>query len=503
MVIWFEVAILALATWPALRMLSVPRTLVAYTGLASIVTGVLLVYAGVIAGLAAFAPVVLHPSAALAAACILVERWRARPTFGAARGLPPGSLTVFPRGPWVNDRFFLEQAALYGPLFKFSLQHRPCLGVLGGRLGSELFRAHADDLEAPLVRFAQFIPKGPLRYMHSEEHPFYHRSFLATFARPVARQNHAVLSEIARTGLANLARESAKSSALGVAPQPAMRELVFELLVALFFALRSNESDFAWLRARYLDLDLRTVSLVPESRDRQALAEIQAWVRGRGLVFQEAVARGEEPPPCFLAALQEAYPGALDDETALGNLIYALTIATFDLTGLMMWVLKQLGDSPEWTLRLSDTARAEPAGRAHVLAWCIVRETLRLEQSEHVYRKTKREIQFHGFTIPKNWRIRVLVREGHQDPAHFRNPECFDPSRWLDPEKPSAHYMPFGLDAHACIGVPVTESVSCLLLAELGQAYDWRLVSDGPRHFGWAHWEPSSKLRIALVARSG
>jgi ent-kaurenoic acid hydroxylase len=502
-VVWIEVAILALATWPALRMLSVPRTLFAYTGLASIVGAILLAYASVVAELAIFAPALLHPLAGLAAGALIVERWRARPAYGAARGLPPGSLTVFPRGPWVNDRFFLEQAARYGPLFKFSLQYRPCLGVLGGRLGSELLRANAHDLEAPLVRFARFIPKGPLRYMHSEEHPFYHRSFLATFARPVGRQNHAMLSEIARTGLANLARESAQSPAVGVAPQPALREIIFELLVASFFALRPDDSDFAWLRARYQDLDLHTVSLVPESRDRRALAEIEAWVRARGLMFQEAVARGDEAPPCFLTALLEAHPGALDDETALGNLVYALTIATVDLTGLMMWTLKLLGDSPEWVLRLRETARAEPAGRAHVLAWCIVRETLRLEQSEHVYRIAKREIQFHGFTIPKNWRIRVLIREGHQDPAHFQNPDCFDPGRWLDPEKPSAHYMPFGLDSHACIGVPVTESVSCLLLTELGRAYDWRLLSDGPRQFGWAHWEPSSKLRIALVARNG
>jgi len=48
-------------------MLSVPRTLVAYTSLASIFAAVLLVYAGVVAAIAVFVPVLLHPLAGLAA----------------------------------------------------------------------------------------------------------------------------------------------------------------------------------------------------------------------------------------------------------------------------------------------------------------------------------------------------------------------------------------------------------------------------------------------------
>ncbi len=56
-------------------------------------------------------------------------------------------------------------------------------------------------------------------------------------------------------------------------------------------------------------------------------------------------------------------------------------------------------------------------------------------------------------------------------------------------------------DAHACLGVPVTEAVSCLIVAELALGCDWQIVSDGPREHGFAHWEPSSKLRIAVKHR--
>lgn len=497
-----EIAILALASWPALRLLSIPPIRHEYPGLAGIVCGGLVGYAGAVGALAVSAPVLLHPLAGLAAGALLVERWRARPGYGAARGLAPGSLALFPRGPWVDDRFFLEQARRYGPVFKFSLQHRPCLGVLGGQLGAELLRAHPQDLEAPPLRFSRFIPKGALRYMRTEDHPFYHRCFRAALALPAARQDQALLGEIVRSGLARLARESARHPTVGVAPRPALRELVFELLIASFFALRPDAGDFARLRKRYQDLDVRTISFVPDSRDRRALTEIEAWVRARGRAFQEQIARGAEPPSCFLMALLEAHPGALDDETALGNLVYTIRIGTDDLTGLLTWILKLLGDAPEWVERLREAARPEPDGDAHALAWCIVRETLRLEQSEYVYRRAKREIRFGGFVIPEDWRVRVLIREGHRDPAHFPNPESFDPGRWLGLEKPGAHFQPFGLDGHGCIGVPVTETVSCLLLTELARAYDWQIVSDGPREFGCGHWEPSSKLRIALAAPS-
>jgi cytochrome P450 len=494
-----ELAVLALASWPALRLLSIPPIRREYAGIAWSLVGVLVLYASVIGGIALFAPVLLHPLSAVAAAALLAERWRARPSYGAAHGLPPGRLALFPRGPWVNDRFYLEAAQRWGPVFKTSLQYRPCVAVLGAGLGAELLRGHPNDLEAPRVRFNRFIPKGFLRYMEPENHRSYKPSFRTALASNVLQQNGPVLQEIVRSGLERLTQESARHPGVGLAPRPPLREIVFELLVASFFALRSDAHDFAWLQARYEDLDLRKLSLTPDSRDRTALAEVEAWVRGRGRALQEATEQGADSPSCFLATLLQAHPGFLTDETALGNLVYVLTIARADLTALLIWVLKLLGDAPEWAERLREVARTKSASEAHALAWCIVRETLRLEQSEYVYRRAKREIQFRGFTIPRNWRVRVLIREGHRDPELFPNPECFDPSRWLGPEKPGAHFQPFGLDAHACPGAPLTEALTCLILTEFGRANDWQVVSDGPREYGWAHWQPSSKLRLVVT----
>jgi len=494
-----EIAILALAVWPALRLLSIPPFRREYTRVAWCVGGVLLLYASVVSCIAIFVPVLLHPLAAIATVALIAERWRARPSYGRSRGLPPGSLAVFPRGPWVDERFYRRETERWGPIFKSSLLHRPLVCILGARLGGELLRAHPNDLEAPRVRFNRFIPKGFLRYMEPEDHVFYKQQFRSLFGSAVLEQIEPALQQVVREALMRLADESARHPATGVAPRPALREIVFELLVAAFFGLRSDADDFQWLRARYEELDLRKVTFASESRDREALAAIEEWLRTRSRALREARGRGTDAIPCFLATLLEARPDALDDETTLGNLVYALTIARADLTALLVWILKQLGDAPEWTERLREAARSDSRASAHALAWSIVRETLRVEQSEFIYRRAKREIRFRGFAIPRGWRVRVLIREGHRDPEHFPEPDRFDPARWLGPEPPGAHFQPFGIGAHACIGAPLTEALTSLVLIELGRGFDWRIVRDGPREYGWAHWQPSSKLRIALT----
>jgi cytochrome P450 len=440
----------------------------------------------------------LHFLFAIAIAILVAERWRARSTYGVKRGLPPGSLTLFPRGPWVDDRFYLNEAKRWGPIFKCSLLHRPCVCILGARLGAELLRAHPDDFEAPRVRFNRFVAKGFLRYMEPSDHGHYKPPFRAALAPAVLREVQPVLREIVRNGLPRLA-PGARIPGSGIAPRPVLRDIVFEMLVATFYGLRSDHPDFTWLQARYDDLDLRKISLLPEHRDRAALAEIMQWVRTRGRALPDpgaAWATGQKSS--VLTALCAANPRVLEDETALGNVIYAVTIGRADLTALLMWVLNLLGDARDWGERLRKVARSQPENEANALAWRIVCETLRLEQSEYVYRRAKREVQFHGFRIPRDWRVRVLIREGHRDPAHFPDPERFDPDRWLE-RKPGTPFQPFGIDAHACIGASVTELLTCLVLTELARNYDWDIVSNGPREYGWAHWQPSSKLRIVFA----
>jgi cytochrome P450 len=493
-----ELCVLALAAWPALRLLSIPPIRREFTGIAVLLAGALVVYAGLLAALALFLPGLLAPLAVFAAAGLLAERWRSRPAYGKRRGLPPGSLSLFPRRPWTEHLFYRDQAARFGPVFKTSLLHRPMVCVLGARLGSELLREHADALEAPPVRFNRFIPRGFLRYMEPADHGIYKGLFQSAISAELLRSREAWVAEEVRFALGALAARADAST--GLAPREPLRELFFTLLLGLFFAVERVSPARAELRAVYDALDIRKMSWIPSQRDRRALARIETWIRRRGHELAEARERGQSPLPCVLDGLLRARPDALEDETVLGQLVYIVQVGRADLTGLLVWVLKQLGDHPEWAERLREAARSGRAEETDALAVRIVRETLRLEQSEYVYRRVKRDISFRGFTIPKGWRIRVLIREGHRDPASFPEPDRFDPDRFLDATLGGARYAPFGLGAHACIGSQVTETLARQLLGELARGFDWRVTRDGPREYGWAHWQPSSSLRISLAA---
>ena len=49
----------------------------------------------------------------------------------------------------------------------------------------------------------------------------------------------------------------------------------------------------------------------------------------------------------------------------------------------------------------------------------IVQETLRLEQSESRYRRATADLELDGFRIPKDWLVRMCIRESHQDESVF------------------------------------------------------------------------------------
>jgi cytochrome P450 len=269
----------------------------------------------------------------------------------------------------------------------------------------------------------------------------------------------------------------------------------------VFFGLPADSADGRRLYSLYEALDIRKMSLVPSRRDLKALEEILAMLGRRARELEEYQGRGESPPACALAVLVRTAPNASEDETLLGNLVYMLQVGRADLTGLFMWILKQLGDRPEWAARLRESVRAQPTPTDPSLPARILRETLRLEQSEYIYRRALADIVFHDVLIPKGWRIRVLIREGHRDPATFEDPERFDPNRWARAELVGQRLATFGLGAHSCIGPQLTETAVTVALTVLARSFEWKVIDDGPREYGWAHWQPNARFRVSFRRR--
>ncbi len=131
----------------------------------------------------------------------------------------------------------------------------------------------------------------------------------------------------------------------------------------------------------------------------------------------------------------------------------------------------------------------------------VVKETLRLAQSEYLYRGLLEDVEFEGMILPKGWLVRLCVRESHRSEAVFENPAEFDPDRFLRKKSGVTEYAPFGYGAHGCNGIALNDIICRAFLQTLASGFDWTITQDGPLERGfrhWSHWRPSSALRIQM-----
>jgi cytochrome P450 len=103
----------------------------------------------------------------------------------------------------------------------------------------------------------------------------------------------------------------------------------------------------------------------------------------------------------------------------------------------------------------------------------------------------RRAIEDHaadGVTIPAGSVVIVSPWLLHHDPRWWRDPEAFDPDRWLG-EEPVADrraYLPFGAGSRMCIGEGFAELEATTLLRTIARS--WRFEHD-----------PSERVRLQPV----
>jgi cytochrome P450 len=189
-----------------------------------------------------------------------------------------------------------------------------------------------------------------------------------------------------------------------------------------------------------------------------------------------------------------------DDDTALGNLIFLFEPAHFDLYSLWHWMLLYIGSNRHVAEQISVSLATNPVqAERHIRA--AILETLRLNQSEVLYRQAAADLVFDGVLIPKDQVVRVCVWEAHKDEKNFPEPFTFSPARFLERDFDIDQFAPFGMDKHRCIGADLALELSALFLAELLKNYTCELVSDGPPQMGQYHWEPGPDVAVVLSPR--
>ena len=163
-----------------------------------------------------------------------------------------------------------------------------------------------------------------------------------------------------------------------------------------------------------------------------------------------------------------------------------LLFAAHDTTSSVLTSLARiLGGDPAAQQRCRDEANAsgtesptrEGLDAMTYTGWCFS-EALRLYPSVPMYmRRTIREFEWEGKTIPANTVLSMPTIINHLDPKYWTNPTKFDPERFS--EERAEHrthpmcYTPFGGGLHKCIGYHFAELMTKAVLREIVRNWEF------------------------------
>ena len=493
---WIEVAALAMAVGvPAVRLLAqdglrriFPRVAVA-AGLA------VFAWLAFVFGLARWWPTALD--AVFVAALVMVPAavWYARSSYGRSRGLPPGSLSVVASVGAIVDRdFYRRQATRHGPVFKMLQFHQPVVCIVGLERGHRLIREHEDALGPSLQRVTEEIPGGFLRYMGRETHAVYGSLFRQALSAAVVADADPAIRAAVRRELGGACDPPRRR----IDPTQVLERITDAAFLRTLFGLEPGTPAFDEFVGACQPLARRRLSQPLNAAARASLAELRRLALSRLSV--DPTCDGGRPTRSAITELRRL-DARMPDATALDNLIFIWKISASNAVGLLRWLLARLGENPGWCARLKAEFAADAGPSSSQLVDRVISETLRLSQSEYLYRRTRVELTFDGFRLPKNWLVRICVAESHRDARVFPDPDRFDPDRFVDQDYPRTAYSPFGTGRHACNGVPLAMEIAHAFLEELSRSWDWSVEGSGAvvrdfRH--WSHWRPGPDLRLVL-----
>jgi cytochrome P450 len=114
----------------------------------------------------------------------------------------------------------------------------------------------------------------------------------------------------------------------------------------------------------------------------------------------------------------------------------------------------------------------------------ILTESMRLYPPAWIVgRRALGDFEVGGYRIPERSIILLSQWVTHRDRRWFRDPERFDPDRWLPQrsgDRQKFAYFPFGGGSRLCIGEHFAWMEGVLLLAEIGRRWRFRLLSTTP-----------------------
>jgi cytochrome P450 len=205
-----------------------------------------------------------------------------------------------------------------------------------------------------------------------------------------------------------------------------------------------------------------------------------------------------------LAARDHAKPERDDFVTRLNGIgpiadnISGLIPAAMETTSAALgWVLYVLAIRPDWQAKVAAEAReAGTDARLETLpiTRAVVQEVLRLyPPTPMTARSVTKDCALGEFRVKRGQRLLLHLYAMHRRPDTWRDPDTFDPDRFLSGDAPAHAWMPFGAGPRVCIAAQFALTELVIIAARIMAGLE--LAPVGP--------EPELTLQISTRSLTG
>ncbi|MFI1865170.1 cytochrome P450 [Streptomyces jumonjinensis] len=283
-------------------------------------------------------------------------------------------------------------------------------------------------------------------------------------------------------------------------------------------AVRGLVTDFSYLveSAMRRTLAPRSLTRIPTPGNRRYERARLRCRRVVGDLIAERRADGRDHGDLLSSLLLAQDPNSAEGPAAMSDQEVSDQVLTFffagseTVAGMLVWALSLLARHPDVEARLHTEVDAvlagAPATTADVprleLTGRIVSETLRLHPPAWLLsRVVTRDTELGGVPMPAGTEIGFSPYLIHRRPDLYRDPDAFDPDRWLGTPPARAAYIPFSSGARMCIGDRFALLEAALALAAITSRWSLRqLTPHNPRPSMKGMLSPN-EMRMRIVAR--